>query len=89
MLRVLDDVTSNDLFIFYRCHRATLRARLAIAHLLEPKPRTPEKWPRLARTYLQFAADDARMLARVLKPQPLFFVPNACRAQQRGIVFRP
>ncbi len=89
MLRALDDGPPHDLFAFYRCHRATLRARLAIAHLLEPNPRTPEKWPRLARTYLRLAADDARTLARALKTRSLFIVPEARRAQQRGIVFRP
>jgi uncharacterized protein len=55
------------LFVFYRCHRASLRARLAAAHLLEPDPRTPEKWLRLARTYLRLAANDARRLDRFLK----------------------
>ncbi|HET9903233.1 MAG TPA: hypothetical protein VFQ27_05975 [Xanthobacteraceae bacterium] len=58
----LQDGPSAELFIFYRCHRAALRARLAIAHLLEPNPRTPEKWPRLARAYLKIAAEDARRL---------------------------
>jgi uncharacterized protein len=63
----LRDDVPEVLFWFYRCHRATLRARLAVAHLLEANPRTPEKWPRLARSYLQIAAADARMLARLLK----------------------
>jgi aminoglycoside phosphotransferase family enzyme len=63
----LQDGLSEDLFSFYRCHRATLRARLTIAHLLEPNPRTPEKWPRLARTYLRFAAADAIRLERLLR----------------------
>jgi len=58
---------SDELFQFYRCSRATLRARLAIAHLREPNPRTPEKWPRLARSYLAIAAADARRLERSLK----------------------
>jgi uncharacterized protein len=58
---------SDDLFTFYRCYRATLRARLAIAHLLERNPRTPDKWPRLARTYLQLATNDAKRLDRVLR----------------------
>jgi hypothetical protein len=44
-----------------------LRARLAIAHLLEPNPRTPEKWPRLARTYLEFAKADAARIERMLR----------------------
>src|SRR5215470_3281450 len=63
----LSDGMSDELFTFYRCHRATLRARLTIAHLLEPNPRTPEKWPRLARTYLRLAANDARRLSRMLR----------------------
>jgi aminoglycoside phosphotransferase family enzyme len=50
------------LYHFYRSYRATLRARLAIAHLAEPKPRTPEKWPRLARAYLDIGARDAASL---------------------------
>jgi len=57
----------DPLFWFYRCYRATLRARLAIAHLLEPDPRTPEKWPRLARTYLRLARDDARRIEAALR----------------------
>jgi aminoglycoside phosphotransferase family enzyme len=55
------------LYLFYRCARATLRARLAIAHLLEPNPRTPEKWPRQARAYLAIAARDARRLKAELR----------------------
>ena len=64
--RGLRDGLSEVLFRFYRCHRATLRARLAIAHLMEPNPRTPEKWPRLARTYLRLAAADANRLEQLL-----------------------
>ena len=56
-----------ELFIFYRCHRAMLRTRLAIAHLLELDPRLPEKWPALARCYLRLAAADAVRLERALK----------------------
>lgn len=52
----------SGLFLFYRIHRAMLRARLAIAHLLDEVPRTPEKWPRVARTYLKLAARDAARL---------------------------
>jgi hypothetical protein len=63
----LRDGLSEELFLFYRCHRATLRARLAIAHLSEPNPRTPEKWPRLARTYLRIAAADAIRIERAFK----------------------
>jgi uncharacterized protein len=59
IMRALHDGPLDELFLFYRCHRATLRARLAIAHLLESNPRTPEKWPALARTYLRLAQADA------------------------------
>jgi aminoglycoside phosphotransferase family enzyme len=58
---------SEALFCFYRCYRATLRARLTLAHLLEPKPRTPEKWLPLARVYLRIAAADANHLERILR----------------------
>lgn len=64
--RVLHDDPEPELFLFYRCHRAALRARLAVAHLLEPNPRTPEKWPRRARAYLEIAGRDAVRLDRVL-----------------------
>jgi aminoglycoside phosphotransferase family enzyme len=67
MMHALHDGHSEELFIFYRCHRATLRARLAVAHLLEPRPRTPEKWEPLARTYLKLAAADAVRLERALR----------------------
>lgn len=63
----LHDGHADELFLFYRCHRATLRARLAIAHLLEAKPRTPEKWPALARAYLRIAHGDAVRLERSLR----------------------
>ena len=62
----LDDDPSSGLFLFYRSHRAMLRARLAIAHLLDANPRTPEKWPRLARVYLALATADAACLERIL-----------------------
>jgi aminoglycoside phosphotransferase family enzyme len=63
----LPDGGTEELFLFYRCQRASLRARLAIAHLLEPNPRTPQKWPRLARDYLRIAARDAARLERLIK----------------------
>jgi hypothetical protein len=36
----------------YTALRALLRARLVLAHLQDPAPRTPERWPPLARRYL-------------------------------------
>jgi uncharacterized protein len=65
--RALHDGKSEELFVFYRCHRATLRARLSIAHLLEPDPHTPDKWTPLARTYLRLAVADAVRLERCLR----------------------
>ncbi len=62
----LHDDPGPDLFLFYRIHRAALRARLAVAHLLEPSPRTPEKWPQRARAYLRIAGGDALRLDQLL-----------------------
>lgn len=62
----LNEDTAAGLFLFYRSYRAMLRARLSIAHLLDPKPRTPAKWPRLASAYLRLAATDATRLERIL-----------------------
>jgi aminoglycoside phosphotransferase family enzyme len=63
----LDEDPATGLFLFYRIGRAMLRARLSIAHLADPQPRTPEKWPRLARAYLAMARSDARQLERLLR----------------------
>lgn len=65
-MAVLQDSAFEELFTFYRCYRATLRARLAVAHLLERSPRTPAKWPRLGRDYLELAVVDAHRLQRLL-----------------------
>ena len=65
--RGLGDGPAESLFRFYRCHRAMVRARLAIAHLMDPVPRTPEKWPRLALAYLRIAAADAVRIERLLR----------------------
>lgn len=67
MKRTPRDGPVDDLFTFYRCHRATLRARLAIAHLLEADSRTPEKWPRLAAMYLALAERSSRKLEASLR----------------------
>ncbi|QWG15804.1 hypothetical protein KMZ29_15305 [Bradyrhizobium sediminis] len=66
LARALDDDARSGLFLFYRSHRAMLRARLSIAHLFDANPRTPEKWPRQARIYLELAAADAARLERLL-----------------------
>lgn len=63
VVRALGERPRAQLYGFYRCYKATLRARLAIAHLLEPEPRFAEEWPRQARAYLSMAVADARALA--------------------------
>lgn len=63
----LHDTAPEALYLFYRSYRAMLRARLSIAHLLEPDPRTPEKWPVQARAYLAIALRDATALERWLR----------------------
>lgn len=53
--RALGGAPSDRLIAFYTAFRASLRARLALAHLLEPKPREPAKWVPLAKQYLAIA----------------------------------
>ena len=69
LIRALHDPIPEDLFTFYRCYRASLRARLSIAHLLGPNPRTPEKWPAQALTYLDIAERNAIVLERTFSSQ--------------------
>lgn len=90
-IRTLGDGLSEELFAFYRCYRATLRARLAIAHLLEPEPRSPEKWPPLARSYLALAAADARRLEAMLRRPsgPRGFPLDAAGRSPRPAAGRP
>lgn len=45
----------GDLLHTYGAFRAVLRARLSLAHLLDPAPATPERWRAKARTYLHRA----------------------------------
>jgi aminoglycoside phosphotransferase family enzyme len=54
------DRPPEPLVAFYMSYRAFLRAKLTIWHLKEPQPRTPAKWPRLARSYLRIALSHAR-----------------------------
>lgn len=67
LARLLHDDPTSGLFEFYRSHNAMVRARLSIAHLLDEKPRTPGKWPSLARTYLRLAAMDMVSLNRLFR----------------------
>lgn len=52
---ILDDCPAPALMHLYAAHRALLRARLAMAHLLDLQPRAPEKWPPLAARYVAHA----------------------------------
>jgi aminoglycoside phosphotransferase family enzyme len=67
VMQALRDHAPVSLFCFYRCYRAMLRARLSIAHLLAPHPRSPEKWRPQALSYLKLAATDARRLEACLR----------------------
>ncbi len=69
IMRALRDGPPSLLFYFYRSYRAMLRARLSIAHLLAPNPRTPEKWRPQALAYLRIAAADARRLETAVRRQ--------------------
>ena len=51
----LDDRPPAALIQLYTAQRALLRARLAMAHLLDPDPRVPLKWPALAQRYVRRA----------------------------------
>ena len=64
----LNDRPSHALICLYTAHRALLRARLAMAHLLDPAPRTPEKWPALAQRCLQRAIQALGELAGDVQP---------------------
>lgn len=60
--RTLRDRPCRRLLAFYTAYRACLRARLSLAHLLEPDPRTPDKWEPQARAYLALGQRACREL---------------------------
>lgn len=60
---------SEQLFAFYRCYRACLRARLAMAHLLDPNIRTPKKWRPIGLFYINLAMTEAMKIEFFLKTQ--------------------
>jgi len=60
----LNEHPSHRVIGFYRAYRACLRARLALAHLLDAHPRQPEKWQPLARRYLSLAMTPEEALPR-------------------------
>lgn len=64
----LGDRPDARLRAFYTAHRATLRARQALAHLLDTAPRTPEKWRPQAHLYLREAEAAAAILESPANP---------------------
>jgi aminoglycoside phosphotransferase family enzyme len=68
--RELKPAAPPALMAFYRASRGLLRARLALAHLTEPEPRTPEKWEPRARTYVSLADAALDQLELAIKSQP-------------------
>jgi aminoglycoside phosphotransferase family enzyme len=50
--RALPDPAPPALRWLYTAYRALLRARLALAHLLDPSPRTPSRWVPLTLRYI-------------------------------------
>ena len=55
LMDALYDRPSAELMAFYWSYRALLHARLALLHLAEPDPRTPEKWRPKAWRYIRLA----------------------------------
>lgn len=51
----LGDLPAPGLSTLYAAHRALLRAGLAIAHLLDPVVRAPQRWPLQAQRYVDHA----------------------------------
>ena len=57
---LLEDPAPAALLDLYTAYRAMLRARLAMAHLLDPQPRTPQRWAPLAQRYVARALQALR-----------------------------
>ena len=53
----LRDSPPREVRALYTAHRALVRARLALAHLLDVNPRTPERWKPQARRYVAAARE--------------------------------
>lgn len=58
----LNEMPAPALTRLYSAYRALLRARLAMAHLLDPQPRAPDTWPPLAQRYIESALSALEML---------------------------
>lgn len=64
-LAALGDAPPPALLPLYTANRALLRARLALAHLLDPHPRTPERWVPQAQVYVGHAQRALDLLDRL------------------------
>jgi len=64
LAEALQDWPPPGLLAFYWRYRALLRARLALLHLADEKPRTPEKWRPLAWRYIGLA-EKAHVMTRL------------------------
>lgn len=53
--RALDDRPPECVMRLYAAHSALIRARLSLAHLLDPQPRAPERWLPQAQRYVDQA----------------------------------
>jgi aminoglycoside phosphotransferase family enzyme len=53
--RALGESPPTGVMTVYTAHRALLRARLSIAHLLDQVVRTPQRWPAQAQRYIDHA----------------------------------
>lgn len=62
--RILGRSPYPALLAFYRSYRAMMRARLTIAHLLDPGRHPPRVWRRRTKTYLAVAWREALALER-------------------------
>jgi len=62
-VETLGDAPPAALSQLYTAYRAQLRARLAVAHLLDAQPRTPHKWAPLAQRYLDRSLTALREMA--------------------------
>lgn len=62
LLATLEDIVGGKpeprLMHTYSAFRAVLRARICIAHLLDPEPMQPERWPAETRAYLSLAEEE-------------------------------
>jgi len=64
MASALQDAPAPQLPMLYTAGRALLRARLSVAHLLDPEVRMPLKWLPQASRYLDHAADALERMER-------------------------